>query len=107
VPSGVLVERIVTGGAAASGAERAIADRRTGAQCDKWRVDPSGRGASGVKAGANGGGKAPTATGVATVPGDLMVTAAAEIAATAATSVSATAVAGRRVRRAGTAGINR
>jgi hypothetical protein len=45
--------------------------------------------------------------GVATVAGDLPVTAPAEIAATVATSVSPMAAAGRRIRRDGAAGVNR
>jgi hypothetical protein len=57
-------------------------------------VEPSARGAPGVKAGLSGGGKLPMATGSAVVPGEPL-TAAPVMTATAASSVSVSAV-GRR-----------
>jgi hypothetical protein len=62
-------------------------------------VEPSACGAPGVNAGASGGGKAPMATGVAGVPDDPRLTAAAVTVATVASRVSLSAVAGGRPRR--------
>jgi len=56
VPSGVVDATVVTIGAAASGRLRAVTVRRTGAQRERNRVEGSGCGRPGVKAGVTGRG---------------------------------------------------
>jgi hypothetical protein len=86
----------------AAGAVRAVAGRCTGAQTDTWRVEPSRRGAPGVKAGTTGGGGPPVAAELAAGgTGDRNATALTATAVTAAASVTPAPAAFRRVRRAG------